>query len=109
MGTPALDPFEEGSHVSLFVHVMQSDWDDTLEWPLSGSITLSILDQSDDGNKRHISKTLVTRPNPELFERPTAPLNRKGFGYLQFVDIATLESRQYIKDDSLLILAQVIY
>ena len=97
-----------GSHVSLFVHMMQSDWDDTLEWPFSGRISLSILDQSDDGEyKRHISETLVTRPNLLAFQRPTTPRNHKGYGYVEFAHIQTLEDRQYLKNDCLLVRVQV--
>ena len=108
VGSPALDPLEESSHVSLFVHMMQSDWDDTLEWPFSGRISLSILDQSDDGEyKRHISETLVTRPNLLAFQRPTTPRNHRGYGYVEFANIKILEDRQYLKNDSLLIRVQV--
>ncbi|CAB3981702.1 TNF receptor-associated factor 6-like [Paramuricea clavata] len=97
-----------GSHVSLFVHMMQSDWDDTLEWPFSGRISLSILDQSDDGEyKRHISETLVTRPNLLAFQRPTTPRNHKGYGYVEFAHIETLQDRQYLKNDCLLVRVQV--
>ncbi len=93
-----------GSHVSLFVHMMQSDWDDTLEWPFSGRISLSILDQSDDGEcKRHICDTLVTRPDLQAFQRPTTARNRKGYGYAQFTRIETTQDPRYLKDDCLLV------
>jgi TNF receptor-associated factor 6 len=88
--------------------MMQSDWDDILEWPFSGRITLSILHQSDDGEcKRHISKTLVTRPNLQPFQRPTTRLNHKGYGYEEFARIETLQNRQYLQNDSLLVRVQV--
>ena len=97
-----------GSHVSLFVHMMQSDWDDTLEWPFSGRISLSILDQSDDGEyKRHISETLVTRPNLQPFQRPTTHWSHKGYGYAEFARIETVQDRQYLKNDCLLVRVQV--
>jgi hypothetical protein len=97
-----------GSHVSLFVHMMQSDWDDTLEWPFSGRITLSILDQSDDGEyKRHISETLVTRHNDLPRQRPTSQWNRKGYICEKFARIETLQDRRYLKNDRLLVLVRV--
>ena len=97
-----------GSYVSLFVHMMQSDWDDTLDWPFSGRISLSILDQSDDGeDKRHISDTLVTRPNLRAFKRPATPRNHIGYGYEKFTNIQTLEDRRYLKNDCLLVRVQV--
>ena len=88
--------------------MMKSDWDDTLEWPFSGQISLSILDQSDDGEcKRHISETLVTRPNLLAFQRPTTSRNHIGYGRAKFVRIEALEARQYVKNDCLLVRAQV--
>ena len=99
-----------GSHISLFVYMMQSDWDDTLEWPFSGEISLSILDQSDDGEyKRHISETLVTRPTLSAFHRPKTPRNHKGYKYVEFALIETLQDRQYLKNDCLLIRVQVFH
>ena len=87
---------------------MQSDWDDTLEWPFSGKISLSILDQSDDGEyKHHISGTLVTSPMLSAFWRPTTPRNYTGYGYEEFARIGTLQDRQYLKNDCLLIRVQV--
>ena len=97
-----------GSHLSLFVHMMESEMDDTLEWPFSGRFFLSILDQRDDGEyKRHISKTLVTRPNLLAFQRPTTPRNHKGYGYVEFAHLETLQERQYVKNDCLLVQVQV--
>ncbi|CAB3996057.1 TNF receptor-associated factor 6-like [Paramuricea clavata] len=102
-----LDP-EERCRVSLFVHMMQSDWDDTLEWPFSGKISLSILDRSDAGEyKRHISETLVTRPNLLAFQRPTTPRNHIGYGYVDFTFTETLHDRQYLKNDCLVVRVQV--
>ena len=97
-----------GSHISLFVHMMLSEWDDTLEWPFTGRISLSILDQSDDGEyKRHISEILVTRPNMLAFQRPTTPRNHKGYGYVEFAHLETLQERQYVKNNCLLVRVQV--
>ena len=97
-----------GSHVSLFVHMMQSEWDDTLEWPFSGKISLSILDRSDDGEtRRHISETLETSTNLLASQKPTTPRNDDGYKYIQFARIEALQHRQYLKDDCLVVRAQV--
>ena len=98
-----------GSHVSLFVHMMKSEWDDTLEWPFTGRISLSILDQSDDGEyKRHISETLVTRPNLLAFQRPATTRNDNGCGFPEFASIETLQDHRYLKNDCLVVRAQVL-
>ncbi|XP_077994746.1 TNF receptor-associated factor 6-like [Glandiceps talaboti] len=98
MGSP------HGPYVSLFVHFMQGEWDDLLEWPFSGKITLSILDQSDNPDTRlHMSETLVAKPSLAAFHRPTSNRNHKGFGYMEFAPLVKLESRTYLKNNSLII------
>ena len=88
--------------------MMQSDWDDTLEWPFSGRISLSIRDQSDDGeNKHHIRGTLETEPTLLAYQRPTTRRNRKGYGFNTLAQIETLQDLQYLKNDCLLIRVQV--
>ena len=97
-----------GSHLSLFVHFMKGDNDNTLDWPFQGAITLSILDQS-DGMKRHISETIVARDHRKAFEKPTSERNLKGYGYVQFALLHDLNHPRsmYVRDDTLVIRAVV--
>lgn len=100
----------QGTHMSLFIHLMQSDNDDILTWPFIGKITLSILDQNVIVSKRkHITETLVAKPGLAAFQKPSSFRNHKGFGYMEFAPISYLESeeRQFIKDDTLLIRADI--
>ena len=97
-----------GRHVSLFVHMMQGEWDGILEWPFTGLITLSILDQSENGEFRcHISETLVAKPNLVAFQRPTVPMNRTGYGYVDFCQIEQLREPQYVRNNIMLVRVQV--
>jgi len=36
----------QGTHLSLFVHLMKGDYDELLPWPFSGSITLTVINQA---------------------------------------------------------------
>ena len=93
-----------GKHVALFVHMMQGDYDNILEWPFTGRIALSILDQSDTAEFRHhISETLVAKPNLLAFQRPTAPRNYKGYGYVEFAPIERIREPQYVKNNTMLV------
>ncbi|XP_035674783.1 TNF receptor-associated factor 6-B-like [Branchiostoma floridae] len=94
-----------GTHISLFIHFMMGDNDDILEWPFQGKITLSILDQNSNPNQqaKHITETLVAKPSYAAFQRPTTLRNHKGFGYMEFALLRSLESGQYIKNDTLII------
>ena len=90
-----------GSHVSLFVHVLQGEFDHRLSWPFSGAITLSILDQSHDRND--VSKTVVTSPNLLAFQQPTATCHYIGCGFQQFAPIGEVCAPRYIKNDTMLV------
>lgn len=99
-----------GKHVALFVHMMQGDYDSILEWPFTGRIALSILDQSDGAEYRHhISETLVAKPNLLAFQRPTAPRNYKGYGYVEFAPIETIREPQYVRNNTMLVRIQIFH
>ena len=89
-----------GKHVALFVHMMKGHYDTILEWPFTGRIALSILDQSDASEFRlHISQTFVARPNLPAFQRPTAPRNYEGYGSVEFAPIEQIRQGQYVKNN----------
>lgn len=99
-----------GRHVALFVHMMQGDYDTILEWPFTGRIALSIMDQCDTAEFRHhISETLVAKPNLLAFKRPTAPRNYKGYGYVEFAPIEQIREPQYVKNDAMLVRIQIFH
>ena len=99
-----------GKHIALFVHMMQGDYDEILEWPFTGRITLSILDQSENVEyRRHIMETLIAKPNLLAFQRPTAPRNYKGYGYVEFAPIDALLEGQYVKNNVLLVRIQIFH
>ena len=95
-----------GKHVALYVHMVQGDYDHMLDWPFTGKFTLSILDQSDDVSSRHhLSKTIDADHEAHLdaFQRPTAPYNKRGFGYAEFASLEQICESQYIKNNTLLV------
>ncbi|XP_078667690.1 TNF receptor-associated factor 6-like isoform X2 [Branchiostoma floridae x Branchiostoma belcheri] len=98
-----------GTHISLFIHFMLGENDDILEWPFQGKITLSIVDQNSNPAQqpKHITETLVAKPSYAAFQRPTTLRNHKGFGYMEFALLRSLENGQYIKNDTLIIKCMV--
>ena len=94
------------THVSLFIHFMKGEYDDVLEWPFRGRITLAILDQNEDSASRvDISETLEANPELAAFHRPTTSRNHKGFGYIEFATISQIENGTYVKNDTLFVRA----
>ncbi|XP_068674158.1 TNF receptor-associated factor 6-like [Montipora foliosa] len=97
-----------GKFIALFVHMMQGDYDNILEWPFTGRIALSILDQREGVEfRQHISETLVAKPNLLAFQRPTAPRNYKGYGYVEFAPIEQIREPQYVKNNTMLVRIQI--
>lgn len=100
----------QGTHLSLFIHIMQSENDDILYWPFVGKVVLTILDQNPAvGKRKHISETLIAKPGLAAFQRPTSYRNHRGFGYMEFAPLSFIESneRMFIKDDALIIRADI--
>ncbi|XP_068674252.1 TNF receptor-associated factor 6-like [Montipora foliosa] len=97
-----------GRFVALSVHMMKGDYDNILEWPFTGRIALSILDQRDGVEfRQHISETLVAKPNLLAFQRPTAPCNDKGYDLVEFAPIEQIREPQYVKNNTMLVHIQI--
>ncbi|XP_071954914.1 TNF receptor-associated factor 6-like isoform X2 [Antedon mediterranea] len=91
-------------YVALFIHFMKGEFDDYLEWPFEGNITLSIEDQNIDYIKRkHISETLIAKPGLAAFDKPASNRNHKGFGYMEFAPLASIDNGTYVKDGAIVI------
>ena len=91
-----------GKHITLFVHMMQGDYDNILEWPFSGKkITLSILDQSE--LRCHKSETFFVKAGLVAFQRPTDRRNYKGYGYVDFAPIDDIREPRYVKNNTMLV------
>ena len=94
-----------GTHLSVFVHLMRGDYDDMLEWPFTGKITLTIVDQSE--SKQHLSETLEGNGNIAAFHRPATARNHKGFGYMEFAPLSVVENSAFTKNDIMILKCEV--
>lgn len=95
------------SHVSMFVHLMQGEFDSVIEWPFPGSITLTIMDQDTRSEPQHVKETLTARPTLQAFLRPKTNRNHKGYGYVEMMPHSTLRTYGYIKDDTMVVRVDV--
>ena len=50
--------------------------------------------------RQHISEILIAKPSLLAFQRPTAPRNYKGYGYVEFALIEHIRDPQYIKNNT---------
>ncbi len=86
----------EGTHVSVYAHVIKGKYDAELNWPFVGKITVELLNQLED--KNHYSR--YTELNIK------AGGNGRGRGYSKYIPHSELSrdwdyNTQYLKDDTL--------
>lgn len=93
------DGMGKGSHISLFFVVMKGDYDALLPWPFQQRVTFTLIDQE---HRRHVSDTFQPDPASSSFQRPTSDMNVAS-GCPLFVPLEALETRGYVKDDTMFI------
>ena len=92
-----------GTHVSVFVYLMQSKYDDQLKWPFRGYITIQLLNQRK--NEGHWEKTITF--DDSVGQRANAvrvvgqEMHTNGWGYHKFIAHTELntEDKEYLKDN----------
>ena len=98
------DGMGKGTHLSLFFVVMKGQFDALLPWPFRQRVTLMVLDQSQA--RRHVTDTFRPDPQSSSFQRPVNDMNIAS-GCPLFVALESVESRGYVKDDTLYICIKV--
>ena len=87
----------KGTHITVAVYLMKGEFDDQLEWPFRGDITIQLLSQQgDDG---HFTRTIYQAKG----ERSKASLGERficGWGVSQFKSHSELYPK-YLQNDSL--------
>ena len=95
-----------GKHIALFLHMMQGEYDNILEWPFCGKqIILSILNKSMAHG--HISQTFPVEEDLLAFKRPTERRNYKRYGYADFARIDEVREPWHVKNDTMLVKVQI--
>jgi len=82
--------------------MMEGGHDDLLQWPFTGTITLSILDRS--GAKHNdISQIQIVQAtrNVSAFQKLREAICRKGYGFVNFAPIKQVFGPLYVKKDKL--------
>ncbi|XP_074639349.1 TNF receptor-associated factor 6-like [Acropora palmata] len=93
---------EVGEFIDILVHVMLGVNDSKLVWPLTGMLTLGILDQSEGPESpQHIKHSFNADPNQLAFQRPTGPRN-VGYHCIR-IPVSRILEHLYIKNDSILV------
>ena len=97
----------EGTHISVFAYLMKGPFDDYLEWPLQGTITIQLLNQLKDVNHHTYTIDFTCTTDPEIIGRVTSGGRAEGgLGCHIFLphtelDLKSKDDCQYLKDDQL--------
>ena len=94
------DGIGEGTHLSLFLVIMKSDYDNTLEWPFQKKISITLVNQQN--RKRDLVQEIVPNEDSECFHKPKKDYN-VATGLPYFAPIDKLESDGFLKDDCIFI------
>ncbi|XP_011408938.2 PREDICTED: TNF receptor-associated factor 5-like [Amphimedon queenslandica] len=87
----------KGTHVSCYIYLMAGEYDDTLEWPFQGEVTIELLNQLEDKNHwKQTFKLKISSPH----EQPNP--YTAGWGSYKFISHAYKSNNcQYLENDSL--------
>ncbi|XP_068677593.1 uncharacterized protein [Montipora foliosa] len=91
------------TRVALFMHMIKGGFDNFLVWPFDGTITVSVLDQSDCCSRRDLSRIIEGNPVLPAFQQPDLSICRTGYGYERFAPIEEFFGPRYVIDDKLVL------
>nr|XP_034192376.1 TNF receptor-associated factor 6-like isoform X2 [Osmia lignaria] len=89
--------------LSLLLHIMKSESDDGLDWPFNGTMCFILVNPHD--SEKDIREITSSRPDLEAFRKPVCELNKRSFGYTEFVRIRDLPD--FLQNDCLIFRIEV--
>ena len=92
------------THVSVYVQIIQGEYDDTLTWPYTGTVTIEIINWKEDRN--HVKMPVdFSKASAHNHNQPTGEDSNTGCGYPQVLSHNKLygSNNQYINNDILYI------
>ena len=99
--------YGKGTHLSVFASLMKGPFDDYLEWPFQGTLTIQLLNQLKDVNHHTCTISFTDTTDHEVVGRVTSGESAEnGFGHHTFLphtelDLKSKDDCQYLKDNQL--------
>ena len=96
----------KGTHVSCYIYLMTGKYDDTLEWPFHGEVTIELLNQLEDKNHKKSIVSFDAFTGDIYKQRVTGGMAIAGKGENKFIPHSELAYNsitncQYLKNDTL--------
>ena len=98
----------EGKYLSVYIKLLPGEYDNILEWPFRLAVSFTLYDQHSEADMRaNLMESFVPDPTWKHFQKPVKDVESLGFGYPKFVSHDILKTRDYIRDDSIIIRVSV--
>ncbi|XP_050465307.1 TNF receptor-associated factor 6 isoform X1 [Cataglyphis hispanica] len=94
---------KDSNYLSLLLHIMKSENDDGLDWPFNGTMHFVLVHPQD--SEKNIREITSSRPDLEAFRKPTCELNKRSFGYTEFVRICDISN--FLQNNNLIFRIEV--
>ena len=97
----------EGTHISVLVYLMRGEFDGSLTWPFTGSVTVTLLNQLQDRNHHQVTIEYPDDRDDSVNRRVVdGERARRGYGNTHFISHEALNYHianncQYLKEDCL--------
>lgn len=86
---------------ALHLHLMKTENDECLEWPFSGRISITMVNQYDYSGSQ--KDTMMSNTTLMAFRRPTAEICLRGFGYTEYAAVNDVLTGGFVMNDLLII------
>ena len=91
----------KGKHISLFIVVMKSEYDDLLAWPFQHKVSLTLINQNYPlVPERSITHRFMPDAESSSFKKPVETFNVAS-GFPEFAELNVLEDQAFNKNDTL--------
>ena len=95
------DGVGKGTHISLFIVLMKSEYDDLLAWPFKHRVTLSLISQENPlSPEAAITHKFVPNPESSSFHQPRDTFNVAS-GFPEFAPLGVLNETKFVKNDTI--------
>ena len=88
----------EGTHLSLYVHIIRGEYDNHLKWPFNGVVTIAMFNRGT--NEWDYSKNIKLDDSVPINDRRRAvdSITGGGLGYLRWISFKELAAEKYLLD-----------
>ncbi|KAG5343561.1 TRAF6 factor, partial [Acromyrmex charruanus] len=90
-------------YLSFLLHIMKSEDDDALDWPFNGTMFFALVHPQN--SEKNICEKTSSIPDLEAFQKPTCELNKRSFGYTEFICVRDITD--FLRHDTLIFKIEV--